>query len=107
MTATKLQTTETIETSVIASLEGEIETRRIDIELLREAISTLEAKKIRPIDPKADSAFALLVEMVGAAPENLEQQQIYLAKIQAAKLSLKLAVELYQQKQLQLKALKP
>jgi hypothetical protein len=93
------------ETSAIAQLESEIETRHTDIELLREAIATLEAKRIRPVNPKADSAFALLVEMVGAAPENLEQQQIYDAKLQAAKMSLKLATEICEQKSKELEVL--
>jgi hypothetical protein len=87
-------------------LEAEITTRQADIKNLREAIATLEAGRIRPIDPKADSAFTLLVELVGAAPENLEQQQIYGAKLEAAKMSLKLAVELCQQKESELKGLK-
>ena len=89
----------------IATLESEIETRSVDIERLREAIATLETKRIRPVKPEADSAFALLVELVGAAPENLEQQQIYQAKLEAAKMSLKLAVELCQQKETELKLL--
>lgn len=70
------------------------------------AIATLEAKRIRPVNPEADSAFALLVEMVNAAPSNLEQQQVYDAKLQAAKLSLKLAIEICEQKQAELKGLK-
>lgn len=89
----------------ISQLEIEIATRQADIANLREAIATLEAGRIRPIDPKADSAFTLLVELVGAAPENLEQQQIYRAKLEAAKMSLKLAVELCQQKETELKLL--
>lgn len=102
MTAVKLQETETEQ---IAQKESEIVTRRVDIERLREAIATLEAKRIRPVNPEADSAFALLVEMVGAAPSNLEQQQIYEAKLQAAKMSLKLAIEICEQKSKELEVL--
>ncbi|PSB27953.1 hypothetical protein [Chlorogloea sp. CCALA 695] len=93
------------ETSAIATLESEIETRRTDIERLREAIATLEAGRIRPFNPEADSAFTLLVELIGAAPSNLEQQQVYDAKLQAARLSLKLATEICEQKQAELKLL--
>ncbi len=89
----------------IATLESEIETRSVDIERLREAIATLEAKRIRPVNPEADAAFTLLVELVGAAPKNLEQQQIYDSKLEAARLSLKLATEICEQKQAELKLL--
>ena len=110
MTAVKLQETETSAMpgtagAAIAQLESEIATRQTDIELLQEAIATLEAKRIRPVNPKADAAFTLLVELVGTAPSNLEQQQIYDAKLQAAKLSLKLAIEICKQKSEELKVL--
>lgn len=93
------------ESMALASLESEIAQWGADIERLHEAIATLEAGRTRPVNPEADSAFALLVELVGAAPENLEQQQIYEAKLEAAKMSLKLAVELCQQKETELELL--
>ena len=108
MTIAESQTTEIIktETSAIASLEGEITQRNLDIELLREAIATLEAGKTRPINPEADSAFALLLELVGSAPQRLEDKQSYQAKLEAARLSLKLATEICEQKLNELKGLK-
>ena len=41
--------------AAIAQLESEIGTRSRDIELLREAIATLESGKTRPVNPSADS----------------------------------------------------
>jgi hypothetical protein len=89
-----------------SQLEAEITTRQADIKNLREAITTFEAGRIRPIDPKADSAFTLLVELVGSAPQRLEDRQVYEAKLEAARLSLKLATEICEQKSKELKALK-
>lgn len=90
----------------MAQLEAEIGKLQADIELLKEAIATLEAGRTRPINPEADSAFALLVELVGSAPQRLEDTQVYEAKLQAARMSLKLAVENRDQKLKELKALK-
>ncbi len=75
------------ESTAIASLES-------DIERLHEAIATLEAGRTRPVNPEADSAFALLVELVGLAPQRLEDRQVYESKLEAARLSLKLATEI-------------
>ncbi len=82
------------ESTAESSLEAEIAQRGADIELLKEAIATLEAGRIRPVNPEADSAFALLVELVGSAPQRLEEQQSHEAKLEAARLSLKLATEI-------------
>ena len=86
-------------------IKQETETSAIASRTASKAIATLEAKRIRPVNPEADSAFALLVELVGAAPENLEQQQIYQAKLEAAKMSLKLAVEICEHKSKELEVL--
>ncbi len=94
------------QTNAIASLEGEIAKRNTDIQLLQEVIATLEAGRIRPVNPEADSAFMLLVELVGSAPQRLEEQQSHQAKLEAAKLSLKLAIEICEQKSNELKGLK-
>lgn len=103
MTATK-----TIETKAeqIAQLESEISSRNADIQNLTEALATLESGKPRPVNPKADDAFSLLKELVGSAPENLEQQQVYQAKLEAARTSLKLATEICHQKTTELKTLR-
>lgn len=103
MTATK-----TIETknTQIAQLESEIASRNADIQNLTEALAALEAGRPRPVNPKADDAFSLLKELVGSAPENLEQQQVYQVKLEAARTSLKLAAEVCQQKTTELKTLK-
>lgn len=103
MTATKAIETKTEQ---FAQLESEIASRNADIENLREALATLEAGRPRPINPKADDAFSLLKELVGSAPENLEQQQVYRAKLEAAQTSLKLVVEICDQKRIEFKALK-
>ncbi len=103
-----MTSTKTIETknTQIAQLESEIDSRTTDIQNLTEAIATLESGQPRPQNPKSDDAFELLKQLVGAAPENLEQQQVYRAKLQAARTSLKLAVEICDQKRAEIKALK-
>ncbi len=100
--------TKTIEmpTDQIAQLEAKISERDADIQSLTEAIATLEAGEPRPQNPKSDDAFSLLKELVGSAPENLEQQQIYQAKLEASRISLKLATQICNQKRTELKALR-
>jgi hypothetical protein len=100
--------TETIETKTeqIVQLESEISSRNADIQNLTEALATLEAGRPRPQNPKADDAFSLLKELVGSAPQDLEQQQVYQAKLAAAQTSLKLAVEICDQKRTELKVLR-
>ncbi len=90
----------------ISQLEVEIATRQKDIENLRQAFVALESNQLRPADPAADNVFELLKELVGSAPQKLEQQQVYQAKLTAARESLKLAVEASQEKQRQLDALR-
>jgi len=103
-------TTANLETQTLdqrfAQLEGEIATRQEHIETLRLAFATLESNQPRPANPAADNAFELLKELVGAAPQKLEQQQVYQAKLAAAKESLKLTVEAFQEKQRQLDTLR-
>ena len=103
--ATSLETSLTVEQQ-ISQLEVEINERNADIENLSEAIATLQSNQPRPAHPSADGAFALLKELVGSVPENLEQQQVYRAKLEAAKTSLRLATEVCQQKTAELKTLK-
>ncbi len=90
----------------ISELELEIATWQKDIENLRQAFVALESNQLRPANPAADNAFELLKKLVGAAPQKLEQQQVYQAKLAAARESLKLAVEASQEKQRQLDALR-
>jgi hypothetical protein len=73
----------------ISQLEVEIATRQKDIENLRQAFVALESNQPRPADPAADNAFELLRELVGSAPQKLKQQQVYQAKLAAARESLK------------------
>ena len=103
--ATSLETSLTVEQQ-ISQLEVEISERNADIENLTEAIATLQSNQPRPADPSADGAFALLKELVGSVPENLEQQQIYQAKIEVARTSLRLAIEVCDQKKSELKVLR-
>ena len=46
------------------------------------------------------------MELVGSAPQGLEDRQVYNAKLEAARLSLKLATEICEQKQAELKLLR-
>lgn len=98
MTATKSE-------QQISQLEAEIASRNADIQNLAEALATMVAGKPRPQNPSTDNAFTLLKEMVGSAPQQLEQQQIYDEKVRAARTALQLATEICQQKTTELKAL--
>lgn len=97
MTATK------VEGMKISRLETEISSRTADIENLREAILTLKAGRLRPVNPSADDAFTLLKELVGSAPQRLEERHIYEEKLGEAERALQLAIEACQQKTTELK----
>jgi plasmid stabilization system protein ParE len=92
------------ESTAIASLQSEIETRQVDIANLREAIATLKAGKPRPLNPSADNAFNLLKEIVGAVPQRLEDQKIYDEKLVEADRALQLAVNACEEKVTELKS---
>jgi hypothetical protein len=90
----------------ISQLELEIAQRDADIRKLTAALATLEANQPRPTDPSCDDAFALLRQLVGNAPKQLEERQVYAARLAAAKKSLSLAIAAVEQKQLELDALR-
>lgn len=89
----------------IAQLEAEIGKRQADIENLEEAIATLKANRPRPNNPRVDSTFELLKELIGAVPQNLEQQAIYQAKLGEVERSLELATAACKEKERELKTL--
>jgi DNA repair exonuclease SbcCD ATPase subunit len=93
-------------TDQINALQTEIATRTLDIQNLQEALDTLIAGKPRPINPSADGAFEMLRELVGSVPENLEEQQLYQAKLGEAQRTLQLAISVCEQKENQLKELR-
>ncbi len=86
----------------IARLELEVATQQSDVRSLQEAIATIETNKPRPATPSADNAFELLRQLVGSVPENLEQEQLYRAKLAEAQRALELAIASVEQKQLEL-----
>jgi chromosome segregation ATPase len=90
----------------ISQLESKILQRNADIRKLTAALATLEANQPRPADPSCDEAFALLRELVGNVPQQLEERQVYAARLAAAKKSLSLAIEACQEKQKRLDALR-
>ncbi len=104
MIATELKSTQI--TEQINALQAEILTRKTDIANLKEALDTLIANKPRPINPNADSAFQMLRELVGSVPQNLEEQQLYQAKLGEAQRTLQLAISVCEQKENQLKELR-
>ncbi len=61
---------------------------------------------LKPADPSCEDAFALLRELVGNVPQQLEEEQLYVARLAAAKESLSLAIAAVEQKQLELDALR-
>jgi septum formation inhibitor MinC len=90
----------------ITRLEAEILQRNADIRKLTAALATLEANQPRPADPSCDDAFALLRELVGNVPQQLEERQVYAARLAAAKESLSLAIASLQERQLGLDVLR-
>ena len=90
----------------ITKLESEIALRTADIQNLTEAIEALQEGRSRPINPSADDAFGLLRELLGSAPQRLQERQIYEKKVQAARISLQLATEVCDQKRTELKVLR-
>jgi DNA repair exonuclease SbcCD ATPase subunit len=90
----------------ISQLEAEILQRNADIRKLTAALATLEANQPRPADPSCDDAFALLRELVGNVPQQLEERQVYAARLAAAKESLSLSVQVCGEKQQRLDALR-
>jgi len=89
----------------INQLEAEISQRQRDIGLLKDALEAVGQNKPRPQQPSADSIHALLTEMIGAVPQNLEEQRLYSAKLEAAKSSLQSAIDDCRRKADQLAAL--
>ncbi len=90
----------------IIRLESEIAAQQSDIRNLQEALATIEAGKPRPVNPAADNAFELLKQLVGSVPDNLEQEQQYLAKLAEAQRALELAIAAIEQKQQRIDALR-
>jgi DNA repair exonuclease SbcCD ATPase subunit len=107
MTIVKSQTPGTIEptSEKISQLKTEISRRSADIQNLTSALETLQAGKSRPVDPLSDDAFSLLRELVGSAPQKLEERQIYESKLKAARETLRLSIEICEQKRAELKTL--
>ena len=93
-------------TDQISAMQTEIATRKTDIANLKEVLETLVANKPRPINPTADSTFQMLRELVGSVPQNLEEQQLYQAKLGEAQRTLQLAISVCEQKENQLKELR-
>ena len=92
--------------SQISELESDVSNRQQDINNLREAIKTIESNEPRPPSPSADDIFVLLRELVGAVPEQIEQRELYEARLEAARNSLELAEETCQHKSSTLQLLK-
>ncbi len=90
----------------IASLEAEVAVQQSDVSTLQEALTALEAGKPRPANPSADNAFELLKELLTAAPQSLEQQQVHQAKLAEAQRALELAIASVGEKQQRLDALR-
>ncbi len=90
----------------ISQLEAEIAKQKSDVSTLQEALTALEAGKPRPANPAADDSFELLKQLVGSVPENLEQEQLYRAKLAEAQRALQLALASLQEKQQRLDALR-
>jgi SMC interacting uncharacterized protein involved in chromosome segregation len=89
----------------ISALQSEIRARKTDIKNLEEALQTLISGKSRPANPESDNAFELLKQLIGDVPQNLEQEQIYSAKLQEAQRALQLAIAACEQKENQLRDL--
>ena len=103
MTVTKLQETKLEQR--ISGLEAEIALQQKDVQNLTEALASFKGDKPRPANPSADDAFSLIRELVGSAPQRLEERQIYDEKLKEAQRALELAVAAVEQKQSELKTL--
>jgi chromosome segregation ATPase len=90
----------------ISQLEAEVAAQQSDTKNLQEALTALEAGKPRPATPAADDSFELLKQLVGSVPENLEQEQLYAARLAEAQRALQLALASVAQKQQRLDALR-
>ena len=82
----------------ITKLESEVALRTADIENLTEAIATLEAGEPRPASPKSDDAFELLKQLVGTAPQDLQEHQLFEVKLAAAQQTVTLSIEACREK---------